>query len=125
MVAREIQPWAATPYLQLALVQERAGDLPVGGYDDRLRDRALARAGLATLVDRGTTFETKLGRVEFRRDPPAPGSRAESTITALRRSIRRERERLISLPHASPSLRRAMTDAGMTEAITSVRYAVA
>jgi tetratricopeptide (TPR) repeat protein len=59
--ARAIQPWAATPYLQLALVREEAGDL------DRAREwieEAMERDPRnwrLWLV--GARLETKLGRV--------------------------------------------------------------
>jgi hypothetical protein len=59
--ARDIQPWAATPYLQLSLVSEEAGDLP------------RARAWIEAAIERdqrdwrlwlvSARVETKLGRV--------------------------------------------------------------
>lgn len=61
LVAREIQPWAASPYLQLALVEERQGDVP------------RAKASIEKAIDRtprdwrlwlvAARIETKLGRV--------------------------------------------------------------
>lgn len=60
--AREIQPWAATPYLQLALVSEQAGALaPARAWIDMAiaRDRTDWRLWLAS-----TRIETRLGRVK-------------------------------------------------------------
>jgi O-antigen ligase len=59
--ARDIQPWAATPYLQLALVSEQAGDLPLARawIDEAIeRDRRDWRLWLVS-----ARVETKLGRV--------------------------------------------------------------
>src|SRR4029453_15208903 len=60
--ARDIQPWAATPYLQLALVAEQAGALTSAraGIDMAIaRDRTSWRLWLAS-----ARIETRLGRVE-------------------------------------------------------------
>jgi hypothetical protein len=60
--ARDIQPWAATPYLQLALVSEQVGALRLAQkWIDRAiaRDRRDWRLWLAS-----ARIETKLGRVE-------------------------------------------------------------
>ena len=60
--AREIQPWAATPYLQLALVSEEAGALPAArAWIDMAiaRDRTDWRLWLAS-----ARIETRLGRVK-------------------------------------------------------------
>jgi hypothetical protein len=62
MSARDIQPWAATPYLQLALVSEEAGALP----------SAQAWIGMAIARDRtdwqlwlaSARINTRLGRVK-------------------------------------------------------------
>ncbi len=59
--ARDIQPWAATPYLQLALVSEQAGALTSArAWIDMAiaRDRADWRLWLAS-----ARIETRLGRV--------------------------------------------------------------
>ena len=59
--ARDIQPWAATPYLQLALVSEQIGALPLARMWIRraiARDREDWRSWLVA-----ARLETKLGRV--------------------------------------------------------------
>jgi len=59
--ARDIQPWAATPYLQLALVSEQIGALPLARVCIRkaiARDREDWRFWLVA-----ARLETKLGRV--------------------------------------------------------------
>jgi tetratricopeptide (TPR) repeat protein len=59
--ARDIQPWAATPYLQLALVSEQIGALPLARVWIRkaiARDREDWRFWLVA-----ARLETKLGRV--------------------------------------------------------------
>jgi O-Antigen ligase len=60
--ARDIQPWAATPYLQLALVHEQAGALPSARawIDEAIeRDRRDWRLWLVS-----ARIETKLGRLD-------------------------------------------------------------
>ena len=59
--ARDVQPWAATPYLQLALVSEEAGDLRrAGAWIDKAIERD-SRDWRLWLVS--ARVETKLGRV--------------------------------------------------------------
>lgn len=87
--ARDIQPWASTPYLQLALVEEKAGDL------------RRARAWIDVAIDRdredwrlwlvSARVRTKLGRVG-----------------AAERSLRRA----IELNPRSPLFARLLEDAG-------------
>ncbi len=59
--ARDIQPWAATPYLQLALLSEQMGALPMAStWIDKAiaRDREDWRLWLVA-----ARVETKLGHV--------------------------------------------------------------
>ncbi len=58
--ARRLQPWAASPYLQLALVREAIDDLPERPRGDRGRDRARP-ARLAPLA-RPRADRDELGR---------------------------------------------------------------
>ena len=68
--ARDIQPWAATPYLQLALVSEQAGALASARvWIDKAiaRDRTdwrlwLASARIETRLGRATAAERSLRR---------------------------------------------------------------
>ena len=72
-VARDLQPWASSPYLQLALVQESAGDVPAATASI---EQALARDSRdwrRWLV--ATRLQTKAG-----------------AIVAARRSLARARE---------------------------------
>ena len=80
--ARAVQPWASTPYLQLALLEEQQGNLGAGEPPHRRRARArslrlehLARSGAR--ADQGW-FHTE-GAPE-----PATGRAAEPQVAALR-----------------------------------------
>ena len=87
--ARRLQPWAASPYLQLALVREATGDLPGRAGGDRERDRARP-ARLAPLA-RPRAHRDQLGR--DRRGPrePVPREGAQPPLAAVRkRSVKPE-----------------------------------
>ena len=82
--AIRIQPWAAEPYLQLALVAEQAGRLAVA--DAAIR-RAIARAPddwHLWLV--ATRVQTKRGHVDAAREKPSSGAQPEPPLAAIRRS---------------------------------------
>ena len=55
----ELEPWAATPYLQLALVEESAGDLAKAPKSSRRRSAATETTGALVVASR---IETRRGR---------------------------------------------------------------
>jgi Tfp pilus assembly protein PilF len=73
LAAKAIQPWAASPYLQIALVQEQAGQLPE------------ARAAIAQAIERDQV-DWRLWLVKARLETKS------SLIEQARESLARARE---------------------------------
>ena len=88
--ARSIQPWAATPYLQLALVQELGGQIDEahGSIEHALEnDQSDWRLWLVA-----ARIQTKAGDIAAARAKPRQGARAEPEVAAVR-GLSRQRNR--------------------------------
>ena len=81
--AVRLQPWAASPYLQLALVAEQAGRLAVA--DAAIR-RAIAGSDDWQLWLVAARVQTKQGHVGCGAPEPSSGAQPESSLAPVRRS---------------------------------------
>ena len=112
--ARSVQPWAASPHLQLALVDERRGRPAKRALGDRRR-RSSAIRSTGGCGSRRARIDDESGRAQGGEREARPGDRAEPALAAARLAA----EGPALTPSADPATPRSRSSWSRTPSATS------